>query len=506
MFATFTEHIFNYIPGLLFYLPLFYKTVTNITTQGGIEMTVGIYIRVSTQEQAKEGYSIAAQRERLTAYCAAQGWTEYKFYLDEGVSAKNTERPQLQLLLEHVKSGSISTILVYRLDRFTRSVIDLYSLLEFLDKHQCAFKSATELYDTSNAMGRMFIGLVALLAQWERENLSERVKMALEEKVSDGERVGNVPFGFDLSPDEKLVKNEQSKIVLEMIDLFKSGKSANKIANHLNQHYDHRQWHPQGVLRIFRNPAIYGATRWNDKVFENTHEGLISKEEFIKLQEMLKTRSIHHRRDVENTYLFQGVLSCPQCSRPLSVNRYSRKKKDGSLYQSALYKCQACWKEGKKMVSIGENRILTALNEYMKDVIIKDVELIQNDNGERDRLIKQQLQIEKKREKYQKAWANDLITDDEFEDRMKETMESHKLIKEQLKKIKAPAQLDAKAINEIIFTFNQSFFFLTQEEKKQFISRFIRKIEIDLIPQPPKRPDKHSKGKDLVEISNVEFY
>jgi site-specific DNA recombinase len=469
-------------------------------------MTVGIYIRVSTQEQAKEGYSIAAQKERLTAFCTALGWKDYKFYVDEGVSAKDTNRPQLQMLLNHIKGGSISTILVYRLDRFTRRVKDLHKMLEFLEEYKCAFKSATEPYDTSTAMGKLFITIVAALAEWETDNLSERVKMALEEKVSEGERVGNTPFGFDLSPEEKLVKNEQSKIVLEMIELLKSGYSANKIANHLNQRYDHRQWHAQGVLRVFRNPALYGATRWNDKVFENTHEGLISQEEFDQVQAMLSDRSLHRRRDVVNTYLFQGVISCPQCWRPLSVNRYTRKKKDGSTYQGALYKCQACWKEGNGMVSVGEDRILQALKLYMQDIVIEDVKVPENQNDERGILIKQQQHIEKKREKYQRAWANDLITDEEFEERMKETMVAYDQIKNELSKIKAPVQVDTEAIKTIIFTFNQSFLFLTTEEKRQFISRFIRKIEFKLIPQPPKRPDKHSKGKDLVVISNVEFY
>jgi site-specific DNA recombinase len=469
-------------------------------------MTVGIYIRVSTQEQAKEGYSIAAQRERLTAFCTALGWNDYKFYVDEGVTAKDTNRPHLQLLLDHIKAGSISTILVYRLDRFTRRVKDLHKMLEFLEEHKCAFKSATEPYDTSTAMGKLFITIVAALAEWETDNLSERVKMALEEKTAGGERVGNVPFGFDLSQEEKLVRNEQSAIILEMIELLKSGYSANKIANHLNQRYDHRQWHAQGVLRVFRNPALYGATRWNDKVFEDTHDGLITREEFNLIQNMLNDRSLHRRRDVINTYLFQGVISCPQCSRPLSVNRYTRKKKDGSTYQGALYKCQACWKEGNGMVSVGEERILQALKVYMKDVVIEDVKVPDNQNDERDILIKQQQHIEKKREKYQRAWANDLITDEEFEERMRETMVAYDQIKNELAKIKAPVQLDTEAIKNIIFTFNQSFLFLTKEEKKQFISRFIRKIDFGLLPQPPKRPDKHSRGKDLVVISNVEFY
>jgi site-specific DNA recombinase len=500
------EQYFNYKSVFGFYLPHIYIKVTIVTKQGVMTVTIGIYIRVSTQEQAKEGYSIAAQKERLTAFCTALGWKDYKFYVDEGVSAKDTNRPQLQLLLDHIKAGSISILLVYRLDRFTRRVKDLHKMLEFLELHNCAFKSATEPYDTSTAMGKLFITIVAALAEWETDNLSERVKMALEEKASGGERVGNVPFGFDLSDDEKLIKNDQSTVVLEMIELLKCGYSANKIAHYLNQRYDHRQWHPQGVLRIFRNPALYGATRWNDKVFEGTHEGLITKEEFDQLQEILSDRSLHRRRDVVNTYLFQGVVACPQCSRPLSVNRYTRKKKDGSSYTGALYKCQACWKEGNGMVSVGEERILQALKEYMQDIIIKDVKIPDNQNDEREQLIKQKQHIEKKREKYQRAWANDLITDDEFEDRMKETITAYEQIKDEIAKIKAPVQLDTEAIKTIIFTFNQSFLFLTIEEKKQFISRFIRRIEFKFIPQPPKRPDKHRKGKDLVVISNVDFY
>lgn len=470
-------------------------------------MTVGIYVRVSTQEQAQEGYSIAAQKERLKAYCAAQGWTDIKFYVDEGVSAKDTNRPQLNMLLEHVKNGSISMILVYRLDRFTRSVSDLYNLLKTLDKYNCAFKSATEIYDTSTAMGRMFIGLVALLAQWETENLSERIKMALENKVAGGERVGNIPYGFDLSESEKLVKNEKSLVVLDMIDKVKTGMSAHQLANYLNKTNSDRVWHTQGVLRILKNPALYGATRWNDTIYENTHEGLISKEEYMKLQQRLDDRSIHHKRDVESTYLFQGVLSCPRCERPLSVNRYIRKRKDGFEYQSALYKCQACYKEGHGMLSIGEHRIVEALQNYMTDIELPNVSNESIDEKDEHSVYQDQLnQVEKKREKYQKAWAADLISDSEFEARMKETREIHDELIKKIKEIKAPVVIDTEAIKNIVLTFNKSFSYLTQDEKRMFISQFIRRIDFKLKPQPPSRPDKAKKGKSLVVITNIAFY
>lgn len=468
-------------------------------------MTIGIYIRVSTQEQVKEGYSIPAQKERLTAYCKAQGWDDYKFYIDEGVSAKDTHRPKLQLLLDHVKNGSISTILVYRLDRFTRSVRDLYNLLDYLEKHNCSFKSATELYDTTSAMGRMFIGLVALLAQWERENLSERVKMGLEEKVSGGERVGNIPYGFDLAEDESLSINErESKVVLKIIEKFKSGMSASALAKRLNEINNDRIWHPQGVLRILKNPAIYGATRWNDKIYEGTHKGLISKQEFLKIQKMLDDQSKHHRRDVESTYLFQGVLACHQCGRILTVNRYIRKRKDGTEYQGVVYRCLSCYKAGRKMISIGEHRFLKALEMYMANVEIKHIEPIEV-KDERSILLEQLRQIEKKREKYQRGWAADLIDDIEFEKRMLETKDTYKELKKKLAEFKEPVMIDTEALNKIVFNFNQNFSYLTQEEKRAFISQFIRKIEFRLIPQPP-TDRRNKKGKDLIEITNVEFY
>jgi DNA invertase Pin-like site-specific DNA recombinase len=476
-----------------------------ISTLGVNNMTVGLYIRVSTQEQAKEGYSIGAQKERLIAYCTAQGWPDYKLYVDEGVSAKDTNRPQLQQLMADVKTGKIHMILVYRLDRFTRSVRDLYTLLDGLEKYKCAFKSATELYDTSSAMGRMFIGLVALLAQWETENLSERIKVALIEKVSGGERVGAVPFGFDLTEDEKLKANEQSPIVLEMIEKVKNGMSASQLAKYLNRTNNDRTWHPQGVLRVLRNPALYGATKWNDDVYENTHTGLISKDEFMKLQQMLEDRSLHHNREVESIYLFQGVLSCPRCQRPLSVNRYIRKRKDGSEYQGAIYKCQACYKNGHGMLSIGEHRFLESLFEYMKDVEFKDIEPVKEKNDEHEIIAKQLQQIERKREKYQRAWGSDKMTDEEFDKLMDETRESYEELKKKLSKMKSIVPINTKALKEIVFTFNENFTYLTDEERRMFISQFIRKMEFKLIPQPPVRK-RDKKGKDKVVITNIEFY
>src|SRR5690625_4111289 len=177
-------------------------------------MRAGIYVRVSTREQAEEGYSIQAQLNRLKAYCESQGWNVSRVYNDEGLSAKDTNRPQLQQMIDNIKANKIDVVLVYRLDRLTRSVFDLYNLLETFDKHECGFKSATEVYDTTTAMGRLFITIVAALAQWERENLGERVAVGLEEKVNQGLFPGGFsPYGYKVEKSRLDQGEKESELV-----------------------------------------------------------------------------------------------------------------------------------------------------------------------------------------------------------------------------------------------------------------------------------------------------
>lgn len=198
-------------------------------------MRTAVYIRVSTEDQAREGFSIPAQREKLLSYVHSQDWTLSKLYVDEGVSAKDTNRPALAELLQDVRSGKIDVVLVYRLDRLTRSVLDLYQLLQEFERYRVHFKSCTEVYDTTTAMGRLFITLVAALAQWERENLAERVKLGMEQMVKERKRPGGPPpYGYVLVDGALQLHPGEAGTVRTMFEQYLQGASPRRIAEQAN--------------------------------------------------------------------------------------------------------------------------------------------------------------------------------------------------------------------------------------------------------------------------------
>ena len=148
---------------------------------------VGIYVRVSTEEQALSGFSIRAQIDKLIDYCKLKDWTIFDIYKDEGISGKNIkDRKELNRLIDDIKNNKVNNVLVYKIDRLTRSTKDLIDLVELFNKYNCSFNSFTENIDTYSATGRMFIKIIGIFAEFERENIVERVRLGLERKVKEG--------------------------------------------------------------------------------------------------------------------------------------------------------------------------------------------------------------------------------------------------------------------------------------------------------------------------------
>ena len=216
------------------------------------------YVRVSTDRQAEQGVSLEAQEAKIRAMATVQSAELLEVIVDGGESAKSLNRPGLQRLLGLVNAGKIDSVIVAKLDRLTRSVKDLCGLLELFEKRKVALISVAESLDTGSAAGRLVITIMGAVSQWEREAIGERTRDALRHKRSQGQRVGNIAFGFQLAPDgEHLEQNPTEQAALEEIRKLRSqGHSMRRIAAVLN-HRSYRTrrgtpWRLESVARVLK--------------------------------------------------------------------------------------------------------------------------------------------------------------------------------------------------------------------------------------------------------------
>lgn len=215
------------------------------------------YIRVSTDEQAREGVSLDNQRDKIAAYCSLNDLILLDTITDEGLSAKNLNREGMQSLISHVKQGKVDAVIVYKLDRLSRSVKDTIGLIELFEKHKVAFHSIVDHVDTKTATGRFFLNIMSSLAQMERELIGERTKDALSHKIVKGERVGHVPFGYVLDQDGKtLLENPREQEAIRLISaLHQKGYTYRAICRELEaKEYAAKKglWHPQKIKNVIQ--------------------------------------------------------------------------------------------------------------------------------------------------------------------------------------------------------------------------------------------------------------
>ena len=184
-------------------------------------LNAGIYPRVSTIKQVNEGFSLEAQRENLTYFANQQGWNGVGDYGDEGISGKNIEnRPSLLEMINDIKNRRVNNVLVFKIDRLTRSTKDLIDLIELFNNYDCDFNSLNESIDTSSATGRMFIKIIGIFAEFERENIVERVKLGFERKVREGNSICSCtpPLGYNRPKgSNKLLINKKETIIVKEI-------------------------------------------------------------------------------------------------------------------------------------------------------------------------------------------------------------------------------------------------------------------------------------------------
>jgi site-specific DNA recombinase len=276
-----------------------------------------LYVRVSTDAQREEGYSIDAQKEMLEAYCKSKLISDYDFYVDGGFSGSSVDRPEIQRLIADVKKGDISSVVVYKLDRLSRSQKDtLYLIEDVFNPFGVGFVSLNENMDTSTPIGRAMVGIMSAFAQLERETIRERTRMGMRERVKEGfwPGGGKIPFGYDYDRERGiLVPNSDADKVKQIYELYLSGCSFLKISRILDLPEHQAQ-------QIMLRKTNIGKIVYNGAEYDGKHEAIIDDETYNRALELYKKRS---RASLTTSHsLLAGLLICGICGCKMRYQKW----------------------------------------------------------------------------------------------------------------------------------------------------------------------------------------
>lgn len=327
----------------------------------------GLYIRVSTEDQAREEFSLPEQEKRLRAMCEYKGYEIYDVYKDAGISAKTgNKRPAFEELLQDIKDKKCNTIVVLKLDRLTRSVYDWENIIKFLEENNAYLDCANDDINTTNANGKMVARLLTTVSQNEIERTSERTKIGLTGAIKVGHIPHHAPLGYK-HEDKKLVIDYATKdVAIRIFNMYHDGMTYQKISNILNEEQvlGKTNWRDSTIVHILENPIykgdfIHGKRTKHPTYYENVVESLVSKEYLEECQIQQKKNSRSYKRTLN--YLFLQKLKYPKCKRILGGKTT---KKNGNVYY--YYYCN------DYKINIKENTIEEAFDEFMDSIVEYD--------------------------------------------------------------------------------------------------------------------------------------
>ena len=491
-------------------------------------INTGVYIRVSTDEQAKEGYSIRAQEEKLRAYATLKEWNIYSVYADEGLSGKDIEgRPAIKQLVSDVTSGKVKNVLVYKIDRLTRSTKNLIELVELFNRHNCTFNSLQESIDTSSATGRMFLKIVGIFAEFERENLAERVRLGLERKAKEGftNCSFSASFGYDRENGNKIpeINEEKAALVRRIFDMFlNQNYNYTQIADTLNAEkiptLKGKEWLTSSIQRLLTNPNYVGKVRYSimDKTryFESDghHAPIIDEQTYYQVQEKIgKVQRISRTKPPRSEVYFCGVLYCPLCGAKYTTH-WNYKRKNGKRTTAAYpsYDCQNIPTKRCNALTFSHLKAEKAFEQFIANY--EDIEEY-NDNtklnapkdnsAEIAAMTAEVKEIEKKTAEIMSLFVSNTIDFNTYQGMVKLSNERRGELETRLILLQ-----NAQAENNITFTaaeiitnLRENWTALNNEQRQEFIQKFIKKIVI----RAEKQNGKHHNEVIIDDVLFNEF-
>ena len=459
----------------------------------------GLYIRVSTEDQAREGFSLPEQEKRLRAMCEYKGYEIYKVYEDAGISAKTgNTRPAFEELLQDIKDKKCNTIVVLKLDRLTRSVFDWEKIIRFLEENNAYLDCANDDINTTNANGKMISRILTSVSQNEIERTSERTKIGLAGAIKEGHIPHKAPFGYK-RVDKILVPDESTKDdIIRMFNLYHEGNSYQTISNIYNKEkvMGKTNWKDSTILKILSNEIykgdfVHGKRTNNPTYYENVVEPVVSKELWEECQVQKKRNSRNYKRDKD--YLFLQKLKCPKCQRILGGN--ATRKKNGNVYY--YYQCHDCKITIKeKDIEKEFDRFIVDIQEY--DAVVNQtlLPMIQTKlDNPKEKLIKELKEQQQKQERIRKAYVNGSFTIKEYEEEKEIVEKAISNIETKIKNCEVCNELkftqedilikrDIDYINKIVYpkeyeenTYTWEDY--TRKEKADLIMRYVDNVELE---------------------------
>lgn len=344
-----------------------------------------VYTRKSTSEGLEQEFNtLDAQRESCLAYITSQkgeGWTPLKEkYDDGGFTGANIDRPALTKLIDDIKKGHVNCVVVYKVDRLSRSLLDFSKLLEFFDKYEVTFVSVTQNFNTKTSMGRLTLNILLSFAQFEREIISERTRDKMGAARMKGKWMGGRPpfgYGVDREKNKLFIKPDEAEDIKFMFDFIVKEKSIARLIRLLKEknigHREHlcrnekiipaRPFGKQTVHKLLRNPLYIGKVVYRHKEYEGEHEPIISEDVFYKAQAALdeKIDRRYNKFNMHHQSLFKGLLYCKPCNQPMRLT-YGQKKGKKYFY----YVCHTALTQGYSKCTTK-----TVKQAAMEEVIIK---------------------------------------------------------------------------------------------------------------------------------------
>lgn len=464
---------------------------------------VALYVRVSTTSQLEEGYSIEEQKAKLESYCDIKDWHIYKVYTDGGFSGSTTERPALEQLIKDAQSKLFDTVLVYKLDRLSRSQKDtLYLIEDIFLKNNIEFVSLLENFDTSTPFGRAVIGLLSVFAQLEREQIKERMQLGKLGRAKAGKSMmwAKTSYGYDYNKEtgSMTINEYEALAVKEIYSSYLAGMSITKLRDKINEEYPKKPaWSYRTIRGILANPVYCGLNQYKGQTFQGTHKPIISLVDFEQTQRELAKRQqtakeLSNPRPFQAKYMLSGLAQCGYCHAPLKVI-LGAVRKDGTRFKR--YECYqrhprktrgvTVYNDNKKCESgyydmeLLEHYVLTRIAQLQNDPD-KIKELFSDDTSpeiDKQAIQKQIDSLTLKLSKLNDLYLDDRITLDELRAKSSDFIKQRATLEEEIKKAVTDKQAGKREKIEKLLDAS-SVLDMSYDNQKVIVRELIDKVQV----------------------------